>query len=135
MINEVVSCYCGSDLVYEKCCENYHIGKVAPTSEILMRSRYSAYVLNLNDYLLSTWHASTRPTHMDEPEPDLKWLGLTVKKAWTTSPDEAFVKFVARYKVGGCKAERLHEVSRFVRENIAGEWRWFYVDGEFVDGR
>ena len=92
-------------------------------------------LMNLKDYLLSTWHLSTRPAHLDEPEAGLKWLGLTVKKAWTTSPDEAFVEFVARYKVGGGKAERLHEVSRFVREHIAGEWRWFYVDGEFVDGR
>jgi SEC-C motif-containing protein len=35
------------------------------------------------------------------------------------------VEFVARYKVQG-KAHRLHERSRFVRQ----EGRWFYVDGD-----
>ena len=129
-----MKCHCDSGLLYSACCEPFHGGVAAPTAQALMRSRYAAYVLNLKDYLLSTWHASTRPTHLDEPEAGLKWLGLTVKKAWVVSEDEAFVEFVARYKVGGGKAERLHEVSRFVRENIAGEWRWFYVDGEFVDG-
>ncbi len=122
-------------LLYSACCEPFHGSVAAPTAQALVRSRYSAYVLNLKDYLLLTWHASTRPDYLDEPEEGLKWLGLTVKKAWVATEDEAFVEFVARYKVGGGKAERLHEGSRFVREHIAGEWRWFYVDGEFVDGR
>ena len=130
-----MKCHCDSGLLYAECCEVFHGGVAAPTAQALMRSRYSAYVLNLKDYLLSTWYSSTRPAHLDEPEAGLKWLGLTVKKAWVVSEDETFVEFVARYKVGGGKVERLHEVSRFVRENIAGEWRWFYVDGEFVDGR
>ena len=128
-------CYCNSSLSYAACCAPLHNGMAALTAQALMRSRYSAYVLNLKDYLLSTWYPSTCPAHLNEPEAGLKWLGLTVKKAWIVSENEAFVEFVARYKVGGGKAERLHEVSRFVRENIAGEWRWFYVDGEFVDGR
>jgi SEC-C motif-containing protein len=37
------------------------------------------------------------------------------------------MEFVARYKVGG-RAQRLHEISRFVRE--AGQW--LYVDGAIV---
>jgi len=37
----------------------------------------------------------------------------------------AEVEFVARYKVQG-KAYRLHEKSRFVREQSL----WFYVDGD-----
>ena len=130
-----MKCHCDSGLLYSACCEPFHGGLAAPTAQALMRSRYSAYVLNLKDYLLLTWHLSTRPADLDESEVGLKWLGLTVKKAWVVSEDEAFVEFVARYKVGGNKAERLYEVSRFVRENIEGEWRWFYVDGEFVDGR
>jgi SEC-C motif-containing protein len=38
--------------------------------------------------------------------------------------DHATVEFVARSKLGG-RAQRLHETSRFVRE----DGRWFYVDG------
>ena len=30
-----------------------------------MRSRYSAYVLGLEVYLLATWHVSTRPAVLD----------------------------------------------------------------------
>lgn len=93
-----------------------------------MRSRYSAYVEKLEPYLLATWHAQTRPTALepDEGEP-LKWLGLTVKRHDITDADSATVEFVARYRIGGGSAVRLHEISRFVRE----DGRWFYVDGSF----
>ena len=88
-----------------------------------MRSRYSAYVLGLEDYLRDTWHESTRPAALnlrDGPPP--KWLGLEVK-AQAQRDDAATVEFVARCKVGG-RARRLHELSRFVRE----DGRWYYVD-------
>lgn len=95
-----------------------------------MRSRYSAYVLGLADYLLQTWHPSTRPATLDL-EPGLRWLGLQVwpqAKAPTTAPaDTATVRFVARSKLGG-RAHRLAETSRFVREN----GQWFYVDGDLA---
>ena len=88
-----------------------------------MRSRYSAYVLGLRDYVLDTWHASKRPEHMERFDSDVKWLGLTVKRAWTTVADEGFVEFVARSKPsGGGAAQRLHELSRFVR--IEGRWQY-----------
>ena len=90
-----------------------------------MRSRYSAFVLGLHDYLLATWHDSTRPAELEADPPGLKWLGLEVRRAQEDS-DRATVEFVARSKLGG-RAHRLHEVSRFVRE----EKRWYYVDGDF----
>ena len=91
-----------------------------------MRSRYSAYVLGREDYLLASWHASTRPPSMNlDAEAQTKWLGLDVKRHEpdATHPDKAIVEFVARFKLGGGRAERLHEVSRFIRE----EGRWFYL--------
>lgn len=94
-----------------------------------MRSRYSAYVLKLESYLLATWHATTRPAALDLAADNGKWLGLEVKRYVPESADEATVEFVARYKIGG-RAHRLHEVSRFVRE----DGRWYYVDGQF-DGQ
>lgn len=90
-----------------------------------MRSRYSAYTLGLREYVLDTWHASMRPEHMARFDSGVKWLELTVKRAWTTGPNEGFVEFVARNKPpGGGPAERLHELSRFMRV----EGRWQYVD-------
>lgn len=121
-------CPCGRPAAYAACCRPLHEGAPAADAEALMRSRYSAYVLGLADYLLATWHASTRPAALaldEEPKP--KWLGLEVKRHAATGPDSALVEFVARYRVGG-RGQRLHEVSRFRRE--AG--RWYYVDGDIA---
>jgi SEC-C motif-containing protein len=119
-------CPCGA-AGYSTCCGRYHDGGVvAPDAATLMRSRYSAYVLKLEGYLLATWHPDTRPASLDLAADNCKWLGLEVKKFIRESVDCATVEFVARYKIGG-RAHRLHEVSRFV--NDAG--RWFYVSGEF----
>lgn len=90
-----------------------------------MRSRYSAYVLELGDYLLDTWHPSTRPAGALHFERGLKWLGLEVREHRPLGEDRAEVLFVARSKLGG-RAHRLVERSRFVREG----GRWFYVDGD-----
>ena len=90
-----------------------------------MRSRYSAYVRGDVDYLQATWHADTRPDAASlTPDPATRWLGLEVKRA-VEDGDTAIVEFVARFKVGGQPAVRLHETSRFLRE----DGRWFYVDG------
>ena len=90
-----------------------------------MRSRYSAFALWLPAYLLATWHSSTRPAALDPPPPGLRWLGLEVRRHVVQDADHAVVEFVARSKQAG-RAERLHETSRFVRE----QGRWFYVDGD-----
>lgn len=122
-------CPCGSTRPYDACCQPLHQGTAAASAEALMRSRYSAYVLGLEDYLLATWHVNTRPTALDlKAEPRAKWLRLEVKRHEPLGNDEARVEFIARYKVGG-RAHRLHETSRFQR--IDG--RWYYLDGQFPD--
>ena len=121
-----MTCPCGSGAALEACCGPIISGKrPAATAEALMRSRYSAYVLQNEPYLLATWHPGTRPDSIGF-EPGTKWLGLSVTSARDTGADQAEVSFVARYRVGGKPAVRLHECSRFVRE----EGRWLYVDGE-----
>ncbi|MBE2260326.1 MAG: SEC-C domain-containing protein [Candidatus Accumulibacter sp.] len=123
----VSACPCDSGLPYKACCGPLHEGRAAPDAAALMRSRYCAYVLAIEPYLLATWHASTRPVqlapHTAAPP---KWLGLEVRRHLASGSDTAIVEFVARYRVGG-RAHRLHEVSRFVRENE----RWYYLDGDF----
>ena len=99
----------------------------AATAEQLMRSRYCAYVLGLADYLLATWHASTRPASIDF-EPGQRWLGLSVRQHRVIDADHAEVEFVARSRLGG-RGHRLQERSRFVRER----GRWYYVDGDIAD--
>jgi len=126
-------CPCGRALPYEACCGILHqrfdeSGRLsAPDAEALMRSRYSAFVLNQLDYLLASWHASRRPAALQPNEAGLKWLGLEVKKHLRQDENHATVEFVARSKLGG-RAQRLHETSRFVREDGA----WFYLDGDIA---
>jgi len=92
-----------------------------------MRSRYSAFVLKLEDYLLATWHASKRPSELDLAADDTKWLGLDVRRHELADDTHAVVEFVACYRIAG-RGHRLHEISRFVRE----EGRWYYVEGELL---
>lgn len=117
-------CPCGRPLAYEDCCGVFHAGMPAPDAESLMRSRYTAYVNGLENYLLATWHVSTRPAALQLDQTPLpKWLGLEVK-ATSTSGDSATVEFVARSRIAG-RGQRMHEISRFVREGGC----WYYVDG------
>lgn len=112
-------------LPFSVCCGPYLDENIpAPDAEALMRSRYSAFVLERVDYLLATWHASTRPATLDFAL-GAKWLGLDVRSYQVLDADHAEVEFVARLREAG-RATRLHERSRFVRESA----RWFYVDGD-----
>lgn len=88
-----------------------------------MRSRYCAYVRKRTDYLLATWHPSTRPSTLELQGASVTWLGLKVIRAENDAVS-GIVEFVARHKVNG-KAYRQHEVSRFINEN----GRWLYVCG------
>jgi SEC-C motif-containing protein len=125
----VPPCPCGSGRDYDACCGRFHAGAAAPDAEALMRSRYCAYVREDAPYLLATWHPTTRPAQLTlGGEAPARWLGLQVRRHVVTGVDTAIVEFVARYRIGN-RAQRLHETSRFVRE----DGHWHYLDGEFPD--
>ena len=93
-----------------------------------MRSRYTAYTRLDTEYLLTTWHPSTRPTELAlDAEPTPQWLGLKVVNCSDGQAESisGTVEFIARYRISG-RAQRLHEVSRFSKEN----GRWYYLSGE-----
>lgn len=117
--------------MFSQCCEPYLLEKaVPPTAVALMRSRYSAYVMHNEDYLLTSWHPSTRPAQLNLQTTSPQWIGLKIVHCehGTEHDSQGMVEFIARYKVNG-KAHRLHEQSRFVRE--AG--RWYYLEGEMQE--
>jgi SEC-C motif-containing protein len=117
-----VVCPCGGAR-YADCCGPFIEGRNVPrTAAELMRSRYTAYVLEDEDYLRTTWHSSTRPTGAIV-QPGTRWLGLEVRRH-EEEGGKATVEFVARCRIEG-RGQRLHESSRFVREL----GRWFYLDG------
>ncbi|OMH37218.1 hypothetical protein BGP79_14810 [Tersicoccus sp. Bi-70] len=105
-----------------------HEGATAPTAEALMRSRYSAYALGLDDYLRRSWHPSTRPLAI-ELDDGTAWRRLQIvdRDRGAAGDDVGVVEYRAAYR-SPHGAAVLHERSRFRREN----GHWFYVDGEIL---
>jgi SEC-C motif-containing protein len=123
------TCPCGSGQSLADCCAPYHAGRLPSTAESLMRSRYSAYVLGLIDYLIS----STLPVQQAQLDraaisawsSQSQWLGLEVQSSQLLAgqPPHAFVTFIARWQdEGGKQAQR--ERSAFVQV----EQRWYFID-------
>ncbi|MFB9390669.1 YchJ family protein [Streptomyces coeruleoprunus] len=123
-------CPCGLPAAYGACCGRFHSGAAAaPTAELLMRSRYAAFVVRDEPYLLRTWAAATRPRTVDF-DPAMRWTGLEIHDTTdgTLFHTTGTVTFTARYTHGG-EPGALHERSRFTREDGA----WVYVDGDITD--
>jgi|SRR5690554_1268413 len=114
-------CPCNSSFNYQDCCEPLHNGVVADSPERLMRSRYSAFALNLPLYLEQTWHSSTRQSVelSDNPE----WVQLQIIKS-NQNGNEGMVHFRAFYKHHK-ELGMMEEKSDFVRE----DGQWFYLQG------
>ncbi len=115
-------------MAYAACCGRYldHYDHApAPDAESLMRSRYTAFALGRADYLLATWHASTRPATL-QLDAAARFLGLEVRARRAHGDASAEVEFVARQRDATGRAFRLHERSQFVCE----DGRWMYLDGE-----
>ncbi|MEV1130678.1 YchJ family metal-binding protein [Agromyces sp. NPDC049794] len=116
-------CPCLSGETFGECCGRFLTGAAdAPTAEQLMRSRFTAFAVGDADYLLATWHPSTRPLGLDL-DPALRWYRLDVVRRERGGPldRDGIVEFAAFYRHDGERGE-LHEVSRFVREG--GRWRY-----------
>lgn len=122
-------CPCGSGSLYSGCCEPLHLGAAADTAEALMRSRFSAFALGLDGYLLSSWHPSTGPAALELNE-GTAWRKLQIVDTVAGGPADqtGVVEFRASYRNDG-GAGMLHERSNFARVN----GRWVYVDGDILD--
>lgn len=121
-------CPCGSAKPLKQCCLGIIEGDIkAQSAEQLMRSRYSGYVLGKAEYILKSWHSSSRPARL-ELNQSQKWYGLNILNCNATKDKMAYVEFIASFHHNG-EIGQMHERSRFVRE--AGEW--FYVDGEQIN--
>lgn len=117
------NCPCGLPQPYPACCGRFHAGQPASTAELLMRSRYSAFAVGDEPYLLDTWHPDTRPRSL-RPDPRQQWVRLEVLDASGGGLFDADgeVEFRATYRVDA-KDHVVAERSRFVREG----GRWLYV--------
>lgn len=124
-------CPCGSNKRLPACCGAFHAGTAtARTAKQLMRSRYSAFALGgLGDYLLQTWHPTTRPplSAADMGAADTDWVKLDIVGSHQQG-NTATVEFKAYWRDADGHMQLHHEHSRFVRQ----DGRWFYVDAELI---
>ncbi|GLW08829.1 UPF0225 protein [Microtetraspora sp. NBRC 13810] len=119
-------CPCGLSASYGQCCGRFHAGQAAPTAEALMRSRFSAFAVEDEAYLLRTWHPSTRPPRVDFDR-DMRWSTLEIENVTDGTPfhTAGTVTFRAHYTHRG-RPGQLREQSRFARH----EGAWTYLDGD-----
>ena len=109
-------CPCGSGRAYDGCCGPLHEGAPASSAEALMRSRFSAYALGLDAYVLSSWHPSTRPAELDLDD-DVEWRRLQIVDCRGGCRGVPGVVPVA------ARGGLVHERSRFAHE----DGHWYYV--------
>ncbi len=125
-----MNCPCCSGKEYEVCCEPFHKRlEDAPTAELLMRSRFSAFAIPNAEYLLGTTLPAKRKFHKIK---DLqKWgeINVWTKLEIVNSSNSSQVEFKAYYTDEKGKPQIHHELSIFEKLNK----RWYYVSGEFLD--
>lgn len=121
-------CPCGNSSPYIECCGPFIDGIQTPdTAEKLMRSRYSAYTLQNDKYLLETWHPSTRPKDKPSDDDDTTWTNLEILRTekGLKNDTDGIVEFLAQCDVKG-NASHIHETSNFLYEDN----RWYYLDAQ-----
>ncbi|MEV0622134.1 YchJ family metal-binding protein [Nonomuraea sp. NPDC050404] len=118
------TCPCGLPAPYQDCCGKLHRGEAAATTaEQLMRSRFSAFAVGDEAYLLRSWHPSARPPRVGLDK-RTKYVRLEILDSTGGSVvhTEGTVRFRAHYLERGRAGEQ-EENSRFVRF----EGRWVYA--------
>nr|HQV23117.1 YchJ family metal-binding protein [Agitococcus sp.] len=110
-------CPCGSGQIYRECCQRFWATQQKPnTAEQLMRSRYTAFVLQKAQYLVDTHHADFREANalqaLKKSFKNTQWLGLEVigVEAGQATDNQGIVEFKAHFNSLG-KQQVLHERS------------------------
>ena len=93
-----------------------------------MRSRYSAFVVRDEAYLLRTWSPARRPPHVSFDQA-VRWTGLEIlgRTGGTAFHTEGTVEFCARFRRHGQPGEQ-RENSAFLR--VDGAWVYDRAVGE-----
>jgi len=124
-----LTCPCGSEKPYETCCGLFHSGEaLPPTAEVLMRSRYCAFVKQEIAYLKeTTWPVYQK--HFDEAgyaerAKESIWLGLSIEDTedGREQDTKGTVTFTAKSMMG-VQVHEQREKSLFKKK----QGRWYYV--------
>ncbi len=128
MPSDTANCLCSSGLPRHQCCELLQTGDSnAVTAEALMRSRFTAYAMQDEAYLLKTWDISTRPATIDFSKETGEWtrLEIILTKKGARKDSKGLVEFKAYFTVDN-QHRVMNEISRFVKK----QGLWFYLDGK-----
>lgn len=126
-------CPCGSGRALTDCCGPVLESGIAPSPEAMMRSRYSAYVLQDCGHLERSLAPESRHdfdlASTEKWAKSVDWLGLTILATSGAADTDQFgrVEFAARFRQDGTELTH-HENSRFRRH----DGNWLYVDGEVI---
>ncbi|WP_416191347.1 YchJ family protein [Neisseria sp. CCUG12390] len=129
-MSDMQNCPCQPQRPYADCCRPFHVqNKFPATAEELMRSRYSAYVLQKIDYIVETTVPSQQnllnQADMSAWSRETEWLGLDVLQHMPNiGKQHAQVAFTAHFREAGGKTQHHHELSAFVKINS----RWYFID-------
>jgi SEC-C motif-containing protein len=122
------NCFCGNQAPFGQCCQPIISSKTeAQNAEQLMRSRFTAYVIEDYSYILQTYASHQRSSltvsQLADSAQDTQWLNLQVL-AHQPYTNTAQVEFKAFYQVDGIYYV-MHELSNFVYEDD----NWCYTTG------
>ncbi len=117
-------CPCGSNSFYSDCCHKIHTNIVnALTPEQLMRSRYTAFTMANINYLMISWHSTTRDNSPASKKELMQWSkSVTWLKLEILNTTVNTVEFKAYFYENGT-LECIHENSLFIKENN----HWVYL--------
>ncbi|MFB2538679.1 MULTISPECIES: YchJ family protein [unclassified Acinetobacter] len=113
---------------YASCCQSFHTQHSTPqTAEQLMRSRYSAYVMGLIDYIVATT-APAQQQYLDKDamsqwSKETDWQGLQVIRHIVQDKIHSTVEFKA-YFINDDELQAHHELSGFVKVDD----KWYFLD-------
>ncbi|EAR08721.1 YchJ family protein [Reinekea blandensis] len=117
------TCPCGTGLDYNDCCGRFlDQGAYPQRADLLMRSRFTAYVRRNRTYLIKTWHPDTCPALTENDLNGTEWLTLEVI-THHSGLKKATVEFKAWYQTPQ-GAQCHHERSLFKKVKN----RWVYLN-------
>ncbi|QXP73671.1 Sec-C motif domain protein [Tenacibaculum sp. AHE15PA] len=128
-----MQCPCNPSNKYSDCCEKAHQNiQTVLTAEVLMRSRYSAFVLANINYLKKSHHSSIRPSDKENKEisqwtKSVEWIKLEVLNTTKGAQTDltGTVEFKAFFIENG-NIDIIHENSSFCKENN----HWVYLKAD-----
>ncbi|OIQ28559.1 MAG: hypothetical protein BM564_09175 [Bacteroidetes bacterium MedPE-SWsnd-G2] len=130
MNKSTFNCPCGLPKHYLDCCGLIHNNvKLATSPELLMRSRYTAFTKANIEFLMLSWHKSTRPIkdkkEIEQWAKSVSWIKLEVlsSKLNANNSKIGYVEFKAFYYENGA-VQTIEEHSKFTFEND----QWYYLN-------